>query len=51
MPIEQLQQTKGSEEKSRRRDRPQRARMVETGAEGFVEHGLGAAHRLRHFGV
>ncbi len=26
---------------------PQRARMVEKGAEGFAEHGLGAAHRLR----
>lgn len=38
---------KGSEEKSRQRDKPQRARMVEKGAEDSAEHGLGAAHRLR----
>ena len=38
---------KGSEEKSRQRGTPQRARLVEKGAEDFAEHGLGAAHRLR----
>lgn len=39
--------SKGSEEKSRRRKKPQRARVVEKGAESFAEHGLGAAHRQR----
>lgn len=39
--------SKGSEEKSRRRKKPQRARLVEKGAESFAEHGLGAAHRQR----
>ena len=40
-------QSKGSEEKSKRCGTLQRARMVGTGAEDTAEDGLGAAHRLR----
>ena len=42
-----MKQEKGKEEKSRRGDTQQRARRVETSAEGFAEDGLGAVHRLR----